>query len=142
MKNITGTTALVLLATAVQAAPHYTFPQLKGETAQWSSIRQTSNWQSNGPVTDVSSEQIRCYEYHPGTGAPSTTSVQAGGSITFVAAPSIYHPGPLSAYMAKAPSGTSAANFKGDGLVVSIAQLSFLLIFYFIYSFFLFYFIL
>jgi len=111
MKVLAG---LALLASAAQAAPHYTFPNLAGEPA-WSSIRQTANFQSNGPVTDVNSQAIRCYERSPGTAAPSTTAVRAGGQITFVAAPSIYHPGALSAYMAKAPS--KAANFDGSGPV-------------------------
>ncbi|RYP31456.1 hypothetical protein DL767_005747 [Monosporascus sp. MG133] len=111
MKVLAG---LVLLASAAQAAPHYTFPNLAGEPA-WSSVRQTANFQSNGPVTDVNSQAIRCYERSPGTAAPSTTAVRAGGQITFVAAPSIYHPGPLSAYMAKAPG--KAADFDGSGPV-------------------------
>ncbi|RYP92237.1 hypothetical protein DL770_001656 [Monosporascus sp. CRB-9-2] len=111
MKVLAG---LVLLASAAQAAPHYTFPNLAGEAA-WSSVRQTANFQSNGPVTDVNSQAIRCYERSPGTAAPSTTAVRAGGQITFVAAPSIYHPGALSAYMAKAPG--KAADFDGSGPV-------------------------
>ncbi|RYP60905.1 hypothetical protein DL771_010340 [Monosporascus sp. 5C6A] len=111
MKVLAG---LALLASAAQAAPHYTFPNLAGESA-WSSVRQTANFQSNGPVTDVNSQAIRCYERSPGTAAPSTTAVRAGGQITFVAAPSIYHPGALSAYMAKAPG--KAASFDGSGPV-------------------------
>ena len=91
-----------------------TFPSLAGEGA-WESVRQTANFQSNGPVTDVSSEAIRCYERTPGTAAPATAAVKAGGKITFTAAPSIYHPGALSAYMAKAPA--AAADFDGAGNV-------------------------
>lgn len=82
-------------------------------------MRQTANFQSNGPVTDVTSPQIRCYEREPGAAAaaPDTTDVEAGGQITWVAAPSIYHPGALSAYMAKAPEGQAAADFDGEGAV-------------------------
>ncbi|KAI2471657.1 glycoside hydrolase family 61 protein [Annulohypoxylon bovei var. microspora] len=107
--------AFTLLAASVQAAPHYTFPKLAG-TADWSSVRQTANFQSNGPVTDVSSDAIRCYQRAAG-GAPDTTEVKAGGQITWVAAPNIYHPGALSAYMAKVPSGKTAADFDGTGNV-------------------------
>ncbi|KAI0840651.1 glycoside hydrolase family 61 protein [Hypoxylon sp. FL0890] len=107
-------TAFALLVGA-QAAPHYTFPNLAG-TSAWSSVRQTANFQSNGPVTDVNSEAIRCYERAPG-GAPDTTQVKAGGQITWVANPSIYHPGALSAYMAKVPSGKTAADWDGSGKV-------------------------
>ncbi|KAI1636674.1 glycosyl hydrolase family 61-domain-containing protein [Biscogniauxia mediterranea] len=108
---------LALLASTAQAAPHYTFPNLAG-TPAWSSVRQTANFQSNGPVTDVASPQIRCYERAPGaSAAPDTTAVRAGGQIVWVAAPSIYHPGALSAYMARAPEGRTAADFDGAGEV-------------------------
>ncbi|XXH04911.1 ATP-dependent RNA helicase dbp2 [Hypoxylon texense] len=124
--------AFALLAVGAQAAPHYTFPNLAG-TSAWSSVRQTANFQSNGPVTDVNSDAIRCYQRAAG-GAPETTQVQAGGKISWVAAPNIYHPGgmlllfsqdgkltcstsTLSAYMAKVPSGQTAADFDGSGKV-------------------------
>ncbi|KAI1808500.1 glycoside hydrolase family 61 protein [Daldinia bambusicola] len=129
-----------LLGAGSQAAAHYTFPKLAG-TSDWSSVRQTANFQSNSPVTDVNSEAIRCYQRAAG-GAPQTTQVNAGGQITWVANPSIYHPGgtllfhthiilmrkdggssgilgrrALSAYMAKVPSGKTAANWDGSGKV-------------------------
>ncbi|KAI4870876.1 glycoside hydrolase family 61 protein [Hypoxylon rubiginosum] len=107
--------AFALLAAGAQAAPHYTFPNLAG-TSAWSSVRQTANFQSNGPVTDVNSDAIRCYQRAAG-GAPDTTQVQAGGKVSWVAAPNIYHPGALSAYMAKVPSGQTAAAFDGSGKV-------------------------
>ncbi|KAI1486156.1 glycosyl hydrolase family 61-domain-containing protein, partial [Biscogniauxia mediterranea] len=91
-----------------------TFPNLAG-TPAWSSVRQTANFQTNGPVTDVTSPQIRCYERVPA--APDTTVVTAGAQITWVAQPSIYHPGALSAYMARAPEGRTAAEFDGEGEV-------------------------
>ncbi|KAI1406607.1 glycoside hydrolase family 61 protein [Hypoxylon fuscum] len=107
--------AFALLAVSAQAAPHYTFPHLSG-TSDWSSVRQTANFQSNGPVTDVNSDAIRCYQNAAG-GAKDTTQVKAGGQITWTAAPNIYHPGALSAYMAKVPSGQTAASFDGSGKV-------------------------
>ncbi|KAI2626485.1 glycoside hydrolase family 61 protein [Hypoxylon sp. NC1633] len=125
--------ALALLVAGAQAAPHYTFPNLAG-TSAWSSVRQTANFQSNGPVTDVNSDAIRCYQRAAG-GAPETTDVKAGGQVTWVAAPNIYHPGgtsycmppakcswhlyllALSAYMAKVPAGQTAAAWDGSGAV-------------------------
>ncbi|KAF3064749.1 putative endo-beta-1,4-glucanase D [Daldinia childiae] len=91
--------AFALLVASAQAAPHYTFPKLAG-TSDWSSVRQTANFQSNGPVTDVNSDAIRCYQRAAG-GAPDTTQVKAA----------------LSAYMAKVPSGKTAADFDGSGNV-------------------------
>jgi hypothetical protein len=69
-----------------------------------------------GPVTDVSSEQIRCYELAPGT-ASQTYTVNAGDTVGFTAMTSISHPGPLQFYMAKVPSGKTAATFDGSGSV-------------------------
>jgi hypothetical protein len=80
-------------------------------------VRTTSNFQNNGPVTDVSSSQVRCYELSPGKGAPSTQSVAAGSSVTFKVAPNLFHPGPLLFYMAKVPAGKTAKDWDGSGNV-------------------------
>jgi hypothetical protein len=93
-----------------------TFPALTG-TSDWSVVRTTSNFQNNGPVTDVSSSQVRCYELNPGKGAPNTQSVAAGSSVTFKVAPNLYHPGPLLFYMAKVPVGKTAKDWDGSGNV-------------------------
>lgn len=109
-----------LLSTALLAASasaHYTFPALivNGQsTGLWQYVRKTANYQSNGPVTDVNSNAIRCYELSPGT-ASQTYEVKAGDTIGFTAAASISHPGPLAFYLAKAPG--SAASFDGSGKV-------------------------
>jgi plastocyanin len=110
--------SLALLATTATA--HYTFPALVANgatTSAWTYVRKTTNYQSNGPVTDVTSNQIRCYELSPGTGAPSTMTVKAGDTIGFTAAASISHPGPLQFYMAKVPAGKTAATWDGSGNV-------------------------
>ncbi|KAI0166321.1 glycoside hydrolase [Xylariaceae sp. FL1272] len=104
-----ATTAFAFLFGAAQAAPHYTFPHLTG-TADWSSVRQVCTLRS-GPVTDVTSDAIRCYQRAAG-GAPN-----AGAQISWDVAPNIYHPGALSAYMAKVPSGQTAASWDGAGAV-------------------------
>ncbi|KAI0130542.1 glycoside hydrolase [Xylariales sp. AK1849] len=111
-----STFAVLGFLAAATAAPHYTFPKLAG-TADWTSARKTANWQTNSPVTDVTSADIRCYQLAPGNEGATTQNVNAGGSITWEVAPSIYHVGALSAYMAKAPSGTAAADWDGDGTV-------------------------
>jgi hypothetical protein len=41
----------------------------------------------------------------------------AGGTLGFKAGQAVFHPGPINFYMAKAPSGTSAASFSGEGNV-------------------------
>ncbi|KAL2019551.1 hypothetical protein VTK56DRAFT_9518 [Thermocarpiscus australiensis] len=113
------TTSVALLA-AAGAQAHYTFPQTSynGQlSAQWETIRMTTNHYSHSPVTDVTSQDMTCYQLDPSTGAPKILSVQAGSTVTFTVDPDIEHPGPLQFYMAKVPSGQTAATFDGKGPV-------------------------
>ncbi|KAL6702691.1 hypothetical protein ACN47E_001238 [Coniothyrium glycines] len=110
---------LSLVAIASTASAHYTFPELIASgksTGQWTYVRKTANYQSNGPTTDVNANAIRCYELAPGTAA-QTYTVNAGDSVGFTALSSISHPGPLQFYLAKVPSGQTAASFDGSGNV-------------------------
>ena len=93
------------------------FSKITG-TADWEVVRPTAGRDQLLPVYDVTSEAIRCHQQNPGGGGnTSTLTVRAGQTITFLSSPWIRHPGPLSAYMAKAPAGISAATFDGSGLV-------------------------
>jgi hypothetical protein len=65
----------------------------------------------------VTSNQIRCYELSPGTGAQGTYEVAAGSTLGFTAQSSVSHPGPLQFYMAKVPEGKTAASWDGSGNV-------------------------
>jgi hypothetical protein len=94
--------------------PLDTFPSTGSGT--WTTVRTTVNFQSNAGLSDVTSEQLRCYTTS-GQRAPQIQSVAAGGSITFTASPNIFHPGPLQFYMAKVPSGQTAATWDGSGKV-------------------------
>ncbi|KAK1830114.1 glycoside hydrolase [Podospora conica] len=105
---------VALLAAAVEA--HYTFPSV-GNSADWQYVRQTVNYQSNGPVTNVNSDEIRCYQR--GGAAQGTLSVQAGSTLNYNAKASISHPGPMAFYIAKVPEGQTAATFDGKGKVWS-----------------------
>ncbi|KAI0154034.1 glycoside hydrolase family 61 protein [Pestalotiopsis sp. NC0098] len=115
MKSIIVTLSLLGLAQC-----HYTFPDLTYDgvtSADWEYIRETTNHYSHGPVQDVTDSQIRCYELTEGEGANGTQTVAAGSTVSFVVDPSIQHPGPLQFYMAKVPSGETAATFSGEGNV-------------------------
>ncbi|KAI0121172.1 fungal cellulose binding domain-containing protein [Xylariales sp. AK1849] len=115
MKTIS---ALLALVSAVQA--HYTFPALiagSSVTTNWEYVRKTTNYQSNGPVTDVTSDQIRCYQLAAGSEGATTMSVAAGSTVGFTAVTSVSHPGTLQFYMAKVPEGSTAATWDGDGAV-------------------------
>jgi len=107
--------ALTLLAAGLAQA-HYTFPNV-GSGAQWEYARITANHYTSAPVSSVTSPDILCYQLAPGDQGTSTYNVNAGGSITIGSTPAVYHPGPLFAYMAKVPEGTTAAEWTGNGTV-------------------------
>jgi hypothetical protein len=86
-------------------------------TPNWDYVRMTSSYDSNAPVTDVSSPAIRCNQLDPAGTANDTATVHAGDTVGFSSVPNAYHPGPMSFYMARAPNGTIAADFQGDGQV-------------------------
>lgn len=107
--------ALGLSALVHEASAHYIFEYLTyGGTkfAQYQYIRKNTNY--NSPVTDLASNDLRC-NVGGATGAGATLSVTAGSSLTFTADVAVYHQGPVSFYMAKAPS--TADSFDGSGSV-------------------------
>jgi len=109
--------AAVAFALASQAAAHYTFPSLiiNGQTTTaWEYVRETNNFDSQAPVTDVTSSDLRCYDSATNPTA-STVTVAAGQQIGIMSDNTIYHPGVVNVYMAKAPSGTAVASWAGDG---------------------------
>jgi hypothetical protein len=109
-----------LVVAAASANAHYTFPSTiyNGVRAgDWQTVRMTENRYHNGPVTDVNSQAMTCYELNPGQGAPQTLGVTAGSTVTIAAGGGIFHPGPLHAYLAKVPAGKTAKNFDGKGAV-------------------------
>ncbi|KAG6840374.1 hypothetical protein C0991_007111, partial [Blastosporella zonata] len=79
------------------ATAHYTFPDLYVNTTvttDWQYVRMTANHYSNGPVTDVTSSAIRCYE-NDSTSAASAgiATVVAGSTVGFKADNTMGHPG-------------------------------------------------
>ncbi|CAI4219357.1 unnamed protein product [Parascedosporium putredinis] len=87
--------AALFLATAASA--HYVFPSISygGQTTQdWEYVRKADNFQSNGPVTDVKSGAMTCYQATMNAGSTKTMEVKAGSTINFNARSSITHPGP------------------------------------------------
>ncbi|KAJ7598794.1 glycoside hydrolase family 61 protein [Mycena floridula] len=108
--------ALVVLS-ACLATGHYTFPSLivNGVTTPaWTNVRQTNNYNSQAPV-NVTSADFRCYDSAT-SGTAQTISVAAGSQLGIVCDQTIYHPGVINVYMAKAPSG-NVSTFAGDGAV-------------------------
>lgn len=111
--------SIALLALAGAASAHYTFPALISggtTTGAWEYVRDWTGSYTYNPVQDVSSLDIRC-NVDGSTNTASTLDVTAGSKIGFTATPDIYHPGPVLAYLAKVPSGQTAATWDGSGSV-------------------------
>ncbi|KAK7047432.1 hypothetical protein VNI00_006663 [Paramarasmius palmivorus] len=110
-------TLVALALFGSQAAAHYTFPSLVvngATTTAWANVRRTNNYNSRSPVTDVKSADFRCYDSQ--TNAVATTvKVAAGSQLGIMSDGTIYHPGVVNVYMAKASGDVSS--FKGDGNV-------------------------
>jgi hypothetical protein len=107
--------AALLFAAALGVSGHYTFPRAGGGS-DWQYVRRADNWQNNGFVGDVNSQQIRCFQSSHAP-AQGVYNVSAGSSVTYYAAPNVYHPGPMQFYMARVPDGQDINSWRGDGAV-------------------------
>ncbi|KAI0424246.1 endoglucanase II [Xylaria sp. FL1042] len=112
MKNFANLAALTALAANTVSA-HYIFQQLTAGSTKfdvYQYIRKNSNY--NSPVTDLASDDLRCNVGATGTGT-DTIEMQAGETFTFTLDVAVYHQGPISIYMSKAPG--AAADYDGSG---------------------------
>ncbi|KAG7448519.1 glycoside hydrolase family 61 protein [Guyanagaster necrorhizus] len=100
-----------------QTTAHYTFPSLVVDgvtTSPWVNVRMTNNYNTQDPVTNVSSPDLRCYD--SATGATATTiTVAADSELGIMSDGTMYHPGVVNVYMAKASCDVDS--FAGDGAV-------------------------
>ncbi|KAK3903717.1 glycoside hydrolase [Staphylotrichum tortipilum] len=110
-----ATSFILLGAAALGVNGHYAFPRVGGGS-DWQQVRRADNWQSNGFVADVSSAQIRCFQSSPAA-ASASLNVTAGSTVTYYANQGIFHPGPMSFYLARVPDGQSVSSWNGDGAV-------------------------
>ncbi|KAJ4290071.1 hypothetical protein N0V88_006576 [Collariella sp. IMI 366227] len=111
MKGLVSVAALSLAINNVSA--HYIFQQLTtGGTKHdvYKYIRKNSNL--NHPVTELDSNDLRCNVGANGS-ATETATVNAGNSFTFTLDTPVYHQGPVSIYMSKAPGAVS--DYDGSG---------------------------
>lgn len=103
------------------ASAHYIFQQLTAAGTQYAvfeNIRKNSNY--NSPVTDLASNDLRCNVGATGSGT-TTVAVKAGDPFTFTLDTAVYHQGPISIYMSKAPG--AAADYDGSGSWFKITDL-------------------
>ncbi|KAI0201938.1 glycoside hydrolase family 61 protein [Astrocystis sublimbata] len=107
-----ATIAAVLAAHGVSG--HYIFQALgKGSSpgTVYQYVRHNTNM--NSPVTDLSSKDMRCNVGGATGGSTSTLALNAGDQFTFGLDQAVYHQGPVSLYMSKAPG--TAAEYDGSG---------------------------
>ncbi|KAF8310189.1 hypothetical protein DL93DRAFT_1670571 [Clavulina sp. PMI_390] len=109
--------AFVALGVVHQAHAHYTFPDWVGdnnvESTDWEYIRMTANHIDNGPLTDVTSPLLRCYENSTAASTGSTTA-EAGNTYSFMSDAVMGHPGVFFVYMANVADLTSESAGDGD----------------------------
>lgn len=112
MKTFTALAALSLAASEVSG--HYIFQTFGvGSTKNpaFKYIRPNSNY--NSPVTDLSSNDLRCNEGGATGASTDVLELKAGDSFTFGTDTPVYHQGPVSIYMSKAPG--SVKSYDGSG---------------------------
>jgi len=115
MKSVAAL-AVGLSAFANQALAHYIFERFTyggTEYPVYQYIRPNTNY--NSPITDLTSDDLRCNQGGETGNGTETITVTAGSEFTFTTDVAVYHDGPLSIYMAKAP--TTAEAFDGSGQV-------------------------
>jgi hypothetical protein len=120
MKFITATAAVALLAQ--NAAAHYIWNQLDIAGTAGSGpagIRPNTNY--NSPVIDLSSNDLRCNVGGISGGSTAVREIKAGQQFTFHTDVAVYHQGPVSVFLSKAPS--SVTSYDGSGSWAKIADI-------------------
>ena len=112
MKSILAAVAALSFASSAQA--HYIFYKFAASNVKFQTyehIRYNTNY--NSPVTDLSSKDLRCNVGGASGSNTTTLPVKAGDAFTFTSDTAVYHQGPISLYMSKAPG--KAADYDGSG---------------------------
>ncbi|CAJ2502784.1 Uu.00g101780.m01.CDS01 [Anthostomella pinea] len=114
MKSIIGTVTAAALA-AQGVSGHYIFETLnKGGVGgtPYEFVRRNTNY--NSPVTDLASNDLRCNVGGASGGNTSVVEMNAGDQFTFTLDTAVYHQGPTSLYMSKAPGAVEDYDGSGD----------------------------
>lgn len=105
--------AAIVAASVMQtASAHYIWNTVNGGSA-YQYFRTNTNY--NSPVTDTSSNDIRCNVGASTGGSTGTLTVAAGGKVTLGLDIAVYHQGPHMFYLGKVPSGQTASSWDGSG---------------------------
>lgn len=109
----------LLLGALPAALAHYNFESLIVNdvvTSPYQYVRSVKN--SNSPVPDITSADIVCNVGGLDSDvrlATETHPVAPGDTLGFAINGNLGHPGPLAVYMSRAPDGTTAQDYLGDG---------------------------
>ncbi|KAF8605666.1 hypothetical protein BDV93DRAFT_554527 [Ceratobasidium sp. AG-I] len=106
-------TAIYVALSANTVLGHYIFNKLIANSVTGDAFVNIRPVPSNSPVTDVTSNDIRCNVGGTSAGSTTTATVAAGSTVGFVLDNTVYHQGPLAVYLGKAP--TTAAAWDGSG---------------------------
>jgi len=103
MKSLALFVGLATVA-AEGVAGHYIFQQFSAGSTKfplWKYIRRNTNpaWLQNGPVTDLSSKDLRCNVGGEVSNGTETITMKAGDQFTFTLDTAVYHIGPTSMYV-------------------------------------------
>lgn len=104
--------ALAALVATTNA--HYIFNKFAASAIKFTTydhIRENTNY--NSPVTDLASKDLRCNVGGASGSNTTTLPIKAGDPFTFTSDTAVYHQGPISLYMSKAPG--KVADFDGSG---------------------------
>jgi hypothetical protein len=111
--------ASLLVLLAPLSMGHYFFPKTivnSARSSDWQYVRETANNPQSGPVEDVSSNLMRCYE-KGGRPSAAVQTVAAGSRFGLTASASMGHPGPSLWYMARVPDGQDVNAWVPSGNV-------------------------
>jgi len=114
MKSVLSLAAALAIAVN-QVSGHYIFNQLSvgsKKFAVYENIRQNNNY--NSPVTSLSSNDLRCNAGGASGASTGVANLNAGDSFTFRTDQAVYHQGPVSLYMSKAPGSVKDYDGSGD----------------------------
>jgi len=106
--------AIAALSLAPFTSAHYIFQKLAASNVKFQTyehIRYNTNY--NSPVTDLASKDLRCNVGGASGSNTTTLPVKAGDPFTFTSDVAVYHQGPISLYMSKAPG--KVADYDGSG---------------------------
>ncbi|KAE9364458.1 carbohydrate-binding module family 1 protein [Stipitochalara longipes BDJ] len=108
--------AIALSVLVGEVSCHYIFQQLTHGGTKYPVYQYIrKNWDYNSPVTDLKSLDTRCNAGGETGNDTQTITMAAGDPFTINTDVAVYHQGPFSIYMAKAPA--AAVDFDGSGQV-------------------------